>query len=640
MTASNNGFDSEAEANQSHDGDSKNSENNPFAGSSSPNGSGGTDAAKSSSFSSQFADSAAGESTGSHEPVSAGDPLKEFLQSFLPQDAADSATRQLRDSGVDLNHILPLGDPTLMKQIAAQVQAMFAATNGPVNWDLAKQAARQVIQKAGVKKITANQASAVCQALLTADLWLDPVTDFTSQQVSRQAWTRMDWVENTLEAWKLFSEPVAQRIAAEFTQTMETRLGMAFDFDVDDGNPEDLQSAIEEAMSGHDLSNTQFMVLPPAAVQQLLPQLSANMFAYSIGQALGVLATETLGAGDSGLPLAPASLAALLPDNIREFQTDLDIPNEEILQFVAVRECASARLFACVPWLRTDLEVAIRNYAQQISLDISAIEDAARQVDINQLEAEDLTSIDIFFGPEVFSTKPTEEQQRALDRLENLLALVEGWVEVVTAQAVAPYLPNADRLREMIRRRRVSGTAGDQMLGQLVGLQMRPRRTRGAAQIFQLLFDEAAKAPEGLDGRNPVEARDHLWSHPDLIPSISELDSPETFLTLREAWEGESTEIDDALEQLLDGTLGWAEGLEPESAAGRDDSVEGDSQLDNSNKNDLAQVDSTESSSKQDDSGQIDSGQENSAKDSSNRDDSSGSIADGDKPTREKENDK
>ena len=48
-----------------------------------------------------------------------------------------------------------------------------------------------------------------------------------------------------------------------------------------------------------------------------------------------------------------------------------------------------------------------------------------------------------------------------------------------------------------------------------------------------------------------------------MIHNSNELDSPETFVALRRAEAEASADIDQALESLLDGSMGWAEGLDP-----------------------------------------------------------------------------
>ena len=288
-----------------------------------------------------------------------------------------------------------------------------------------------------------------------------------------------------------------------------------------------------------------------------MPRLSAMMFSAQLARALGALAGESFGTYDTGIPLSDTSHAALLPHNVTQFADGLDAPFDEVRQFLAVREAAHRRLFASVPWLEGDLVRAVERYASQIAIDTEAISEAARSVDPS-----DPASVESALSGGVFALSMTPDQRRALTRLETMLALIEGWVEVVTARATLPYLPHADALREMMRRRRASGGPAEEILGTLMGLQMRPRQARGAAQIFSLV--------EADGGR---DAREALWSHPDMVPSDTELATPDTFLTLRRAAAEEDADIDAALTSLLDGTLGWAEGLEPgdEAVAGSSD---------------------------------------------------------------------
>ena len=288
----------------------------------------------------------------------------------------------------------------------------------------------------------------------------------------------------------------------------------------------------------------------------MMPRLSAMMFSAQIARALAALAGESFGTYDTGIPLSETSHAALVPHNIAEFADGLDVPFDEVRQFLAVREAAHRRLFASVPWLEGDLVRAVERYASQIAIDTDAISEAARSVDPS-----DPASVENALNGGVFALSTTPDQRRALTRLETMLALIEGWVEVVTARATQPYLPHADALREMMRRRRASGGPAEEVLGTLMGLKMRPRQARGAASIVALV--------EADGGR---DAREALWAHPDMVPSETELATPDTFLTLRRAAAEEDADIDAALTSLLDGTLGWAEGLEPgdEDGAGAD----------------------------------------------------------------------
>lgn len=438
-------------------------------------------------------------------------PFQEMLSAFLGPDAASEAVRQMGAQGIDPSALMGgSGAPSPIS--FSQLQYLFQSNSGPVNWNMVKDIAGQKAFQAGDASLTAAQSERVRQALTVADLWLDPVTDFTTSQVQRQAWTRVQWVENTLPAWKRICEPVAANVGRALAEALQQQVA-----DPDDSSvPPEIRS-----LTG--------------SLAQAVPRMSSMVFSSQIGQALGAVAEESLSTSDSGLPLAEGQTTALVLTNIERFADGLDIPAEEVLQFLAVRESAHARLFASVPWLTTALLQSVQRYAAQIDINIGAIEDAARSI-----SPEDLSSMNEIVIEGAFNPEPTEDQRRALRHIETLLALVEGWIEVVTARAVAPYLPQADKLREMLRRRRVSGSTGEQVLAQLVGLNMRPRQARNASQIFQLV--EAADGPA---------ARDGLWSHPDLVPSDEELEQPDNYLDVRKSRQTGPDDIDLALVQLL-----------------------------------------------------------------------------------------
>ena len=362
-----------------------------------------------------------------------------------------------------------------------------------------------------------------------ADLWLDAVVEFGPGNVNRQVWTRSEWIDGTAEVWKRICEPVAANVAQAFEDILDEQQKHIADIDpsLSDSVP-DISSLLN-------------------STRDILPKMSSFLFASQIGMALGQIAQSALGSTDVGIPLADGSTTALVARNIEDFADELEIPFEEVLQFIALRECAHHRLFAGVPWLAGDLTRAVERYAQHIAIDSEAVAEAATRLDPANPEFNEDS-----LNEQIFAAAPTPEQRAALERVENLLALIEGWVDVVTSQAARPYLPHLEQLRELMRRRRALGGPVEKILGSLIGLKMRPRRARDAAKLFQLVTQD-----EGSD------AREKLWAHPDLIPNSNELDSPETFVALRRAEAEASADIDQALESLLDGSMGWAEGLDP-----------------------------------------------------------------------------
>jgi putative hydrolase len=115
----------------------------------------------------------------------------------------------------------------------------------------------------------------------------------------------------------------------------------------------------------------------------------------------------------------------------------------------------------------------------------------------------------------LFEPEDSEQQKAALVRLETNLALVEGWVDDVVREATRDRMPSGVQLAETVRRRRAAGGPAEQTFATLVGLQLRPRRLRDAANLWAAVRDARG-----------VEGRDHLWSHPDLLPTATDLDDP------------------------------------------------------------------------------------------------------------------
>lgn len=388
-----------------------------------------------------------------------------------------------------------------------QLGQMLSYEGGPVNWDMAKQIARQTVAQGtadGVKdaSVGPSERTAVQEAVRLADLWLDDATSLPSGAGTAVAWSRAEWVEATLPAWKELVDPVAERVGAAMGDVL----------------PEEMQ-----AMAGPLIG--------------MMRSMGGAMFGSQIGQAVGVLAGEVVGSTDIGLPLGPAGRAALLPVNVEAFGRDLGVPKDEVRLYLALREAAHQRLFTHVPWLRSHLFGAVEGYARGIKVDTAKLEDVVGQFDPQNPE-----QLQDALQQGMFQPEDTPEQKAALARLETALALVEGWVDAVVHAAAKPRLSSADALRETLRRRRASGGPAEQTFATLIGLELRPRRLRDASRLWASLTDA-----RGVDGR------DALWAHPDMLPTASDLDDPDGFVHREHM---DFSELDKMLGEAASGGLG------------------------------------------------------------------------------------
>ncbi|MEO6887028.1 MAG: zinc-dependent metalloprotease, partial [Jatrophihabitantaceae bacterium] len=281
------------------------------------------------------------------------------------------------------------GDLSGQMPLFAELQKLLSWSGGPVNWDLAKQLAVSTLGGANAPVSAADQ-SAIADAVRLADLWLDEVTELPSGVQSVEAWTRLDWLSKTLPVWASLCDPVASRVVAAMGSAIPA-----------------------EQLAAMGAGN------PMAAIMN---QVGGLMFGAQVGQGLGGLAQEVVGAADVGIPLGPNGVAALVPENVTAFGEGLERPADEVRLYLALREAAHQRLFSHVPWLRQRLLDTVETYARGITVDLSAIEQAMGNIDPTNPESMQNALAGGLFEPEA-----TPEQKAALRRLETLLALVEGW---------------------------------------------------------------------------------------------------------------------------------------------------------------------------------------------------------------------
>ena len=431
-----------------------------------------------------------------------GEEFRDMLRDFLAGDAELDPSQLAGAAG------LPT-DPELVRQLIGQLQQALQNSGDGINWSLAGEQAAALAARSAVAA-TPAEVSGLEQALHVAALWLDEATDIASLTTEPTLLTRAGWAEATMPVWTQLAEPVAESIASALTRVLEEQA------------PEELSSMLGDA-------------------GRVMRNVGGTLFAMQLGQVVGQLAQEVVSGGDVGIPLLDGEhrQAALVPQNVDGFARGLEIPDDEVRLYLAVRELAHARLFRHAKWLRLQLLTQITDYARGIRIDTAPLEEFAADFDPSNTEAfrEALTSGKLI-------PPKTEEQLGALRRLETMLALIEGWVDVVTAEATTR-LPKSDAIAESVRRRRAAGGPAESAFASLVGLELRPRRLREAAAMWRAVTDAVG-----------ADARDALWAHPDIVPGDADIDDPTLLIARLQGDAPAEDDVDRALQELLDDTTG------------------------------------------------------------------------------------
>ncbi len=426
------------------------------------------------------------------------DDLRDMLQQFLSGNGDIDPAKLASAAG------LP-NDPEMVAQLISQLQNALQSSGEGVNWGLALEQATGLAQRSSVVSLPAER-SQLEQAFHVASLWLAEATQISELTAAPRLISRTEWVTLTMPIWTQLAEPVAGSIADALTGVIQEQAG------------DDLEGMMANA-------------------GQLMRNVGGTLFAMQLGQVVGQLASEVVSGGDIGIPLLGSTdenQAAMIPQNVAAFGAGLDIPIDQVQLYLAVRELAHARLFRHAKWLRLQLMSAITEFAHGIRIDTDRLEELAGDLDpSNPEELRAALTSGALIPPK------SDEQLAALARLETQLALVEGWVDVVTAEATSR-LPKSSAIAETVRRRRASGGPAESAFATLVGLELRPRRLREAAAMWQKITDAVG-----------ADARDALWQHPDVVPTADDVTDPTALLARLTAGTPQLDDVDQAIEDLL-----------------------------------------------------------------------------------------
>ena len=394
-------------------------------------------------------------------------------------------------------------DPAALQQLLSKLTSAIVPgeTTEGLNWSLVETQAKQ-IAGANSRPVPESVGKAIDAAMATGSLWLDEVTEVASITLEPKLLSRELWVADSLGLFKDLATPVANRMSEALTENFKENL------------PEEFSGFMSQA-SG------------------LMKSAGSVMFAMQMGQALGRMAEEVLSAGDIGLPIFKEPRPAFVAQNLAQLVDSLEEDSDQVYFYFVIREHAHARLFKQSKWLRDYTVNLITAYAREISIDNTRIIEMSENFD-----PADIGNIQKAFESGSLIAPRTPSQTIALERIETVLALIEGWVDCVT-QAATTRLPRSAAIAEVVRRKRSAGGPAEKTFLTLIGLELRPRKLREASAMWNEITDKVG-----------IQKRDAIWSHPDLLPTDADIQDP-TALIAKLSNSAPEDDMDQALRDLL-----------------------------------------------------------------------------------------
>ena len=233
---------------------------------------------------------------------------------------------------------------------------------------------------------------------------------------------------------------------------------------------------------------------------------------------LGYLAQRVLGQYelvllDEGTDPSPPRLLFVLP-NLGQAMQSFGAREDEFVTWVALHEVTHAVQFAGVPWLHGHLAGLVRELLDKAELRLEAPRKlrmpSGRQV---RHVADSLRHGDLIA---IFTNSSERE---TLNRVQAVMAVVEGHAEHVM-DAVAPdLLPSLPKLREALNRRRRSQSGLSRLLARLLGLELKLRQYEQGKYFCDTVVERAGPG-----------ALAHVFSGPDALPTLDELRDPAGWL--------------------------------------------------------------------------------------------------------------
>jgi coenzyme F420 biosynthesis associated uncharacterized protein len=234
-----------------------------------------------------------------------------------------------------------------------------------------------------------------------------------------------------------------------------------------------------------------------------------------VGGLVGYLAQRVLGQYELVLldAASPERLLFVAP-NLREGAEKLEVDEADLVAWVAYHEVTHAVQFTSVPWLKDHLGGLMQRLLDSVDVkvDPSAL--------LRMPSGDDLRAlVDRVREGGLVTLMAGEERMAIIDELQAAMAVVEGHAEHVMDVVGADALDSLEELRAALDRRRDEKPPAVRLLERLLGLELKMRQY----QLGKAFCDAVVE-------RGGIEALNRVWSGPDALPSMAELELPELWL--------------------------------------------------------------------------------------------------------------
>jgi coenzyme F420 biosynthesis associated uncharacterized protein len=240
--------------------------------------------------------------------------------------------------------------------------------------------------------------------------------------------------------------------------------------------------------------------------------------AAQVGAVLAALSSRVLGQYDPYAVSAPGRLLLVAP-NVLQLERDLELEPADFRLWVCLHEQTHALQFAAAPWLAEHLRGSARGL-------LAGLADSSRRLADSRFRDKLTTAGHVVLravrGQEgVAHGLLTPDQQRSLEEVSAVMALLEGHADVMMDAVGRATVPTVRRIRARFEARRDGQDRGalDTVLRRFLGMDAKLAQYRDGAA-----FVRGVEKDVGRDGLNAV------WSAADHLPTAAEIADPRAWV--------------------------------------------------------------------------------------------------------------
>jgi putative hydrolase len=359
------------------------------------------------------------------------------------------------------------------------------ASQGPLNWELAAQAAAAAA-RGDTPDTDTDPATRIAYNRLAdiADMHVRQITGLPTgpndTHTEILTTTRAIWAHRTLTDLR----PLFTDLAAALTRPQQG----------DQGDP----------MS--------------AMIAQMSAFLFPTLMGITVGSMIGSLAQRAFGQYDLPLARPHTSEILVVAASVESFASDWSIPPDDLRMWVLTHELTSHAVLA-TPAVTDGLMESVKRHVGSFRPDPAAFMSAMGDIDPSDPAALETLQRTLGDPMTIVGAMRSPEQEALAPFLDARGAAVTGYVDHVVDAVGSRILGNASPIAEAVRRRRLDGRTDADLAEKLLGVSLPRALQRRGAEFVSGVIERA--------GEDPLRG---MLTSAERLPTPNELDAPGLWL--------------------------------------------------------------------------------------------------------------